>query len=79
MRNDFPAKRRNRFLDRFCCVGGRIIVKHNHFMLSLVIFWSFFTQSLMQINLLSVTLGINRETSFNRDTKEINNIEDRKN
>jgi len=33
----------------------------------------------MQINLLSVTLGINRETSFNRDTKEINNIEDRKN
>jgi len=31
MRKDFPAKRRNCFIDQFCCVGGCIIIKYNHF------------------------------------------------
>jgi len=61
----FPNQRRNRFLHRFFCVGGCIIVKHIHFMLSLAISWSFFNQSFMRIDhLLSPTLGINGFARF---------------
>ena len=61
----FPTERFNRFLDRFCCIWWCIIMKQNYFVLPFLIFWSFFTQSLIQIDhLLSVALSINGFTRF---------------
>ena len=64
-RNYFPTERFDRFLDRFCCMWWCIIMKQNYFVLPFLIFWSFFTQSLIQIDhLLSVALSINGFARF---------------